>query len=72
MSAKIAVISKAMFTDKVRQFMTTKPAMQKILIVIVYTQEAEKDSLDSETTAKNEFHERKNSAKESWGGIHHV
>lgn len=63
MSAKISVISKAIFMDKdisnkhrLRQFMTTKP---KILIVIVYTQEAGKNSLNNETTAKNKFHERK-------------
>lgn len=39
--------------------MTTKPALQKILRVILYTQEAEKSALNNETTEKNKFHERK-------------
>lgn len=72
MLVKIVVISKVMFMDKVRQFMIIKLVMQKIFIVIVYIQEVEKDSFDSEIIVKNEFYERKNLVKESWGGIYYV
>lgn len=65
MSSKIAVINKAIFMDisnkhRLRQFMTTKPAMQKTLLTVIgYTQEAEKNGLNNETTGKNMFHKRK-------------